>query len=284
MRSRCRGLTLVEALIATGLALLLGLLMVKLLSSGLGAQSKGAQSRDAQSGVRNLLGILVAELRSAVAPPLAEPLVVTPVFWPGAWGADQELAQPSFFYPRERLPNADGGETDSAVNRLFYVRSTETPADPTLGPLASFALVELFIPSERPGTVERRIHLLTGLDAFLKKGQVQGADETQREAWLLDIQAVEALEPSLEPDVLFDAGPQARVAFRVSHRTFEPVSDPGRTRFPQIFDPAVFRLTVVIAIGEKEPMDIPLAWPQKEAWATFREESTELKIPSVRQN
>lgn len=279
------GLTLVEAIIATTLALVLGLLMVKLLTSGLGAHSKGAESRDAQAGVRNLVAILVAELRSSTAPPVASPLVVTPVFWPGVWGAEQELSTFGDFYPREEqaLPESSL-EVDSATNRVLYVRTREDIIDTETGPLAPFALVELFVPESRPNVVERRLHSLTGLNAFLKKNQVTGADGELRDAWLLDVGALAALPPSEQPEVVFDAGPDAKVSFRVSHRTFEPTGDPGRTRYPQQFDPGVFRVEVAVAVGAESSDAVDPPWPEKSQWSTLREEATELRIPAVRQN
>ena len=139
---RQRGITLVEAIIATTLALVLGLLMVKLLSSGLGAHSKGAESRDAQAGVRSVVALLVAELRSSTAPPLAEPLVITPVFWPSVWGASQEQANAGTFYPRE-TEDLPGGELkeDFATNRVVYFRTREDATDSSAGPQAPIALV-----------------------------------------------------------------------------------------------------------------------------------------------
>jgi hypothetical protein len=280
-----RGITLTEAVIATALALVLGLLMLKLLTSGLGAHRKGAESRDAQAGVRNLIGLLVAELRSATPPPLADPLVMTPVFWPSVWGAEQELSASGSFYPRAESAATSGtDQVDAATNRVVYVRATEDARGSEEGPLAPFALVELFVAVDRPGAVERRVHSLTGLDVALKKGKVKGADGLIREGWLLDPLVLEALPPAAQPDIVFDAGPDAQVAFRVSHRTFEPAADPGRTRYPQLFEPGVFRVEVSIAIGAKDRGATPKAWPEPEDWSTFREEATELRIPAVRQN
>lgn len=284
LRSK-RGLSLAEAIVATTLALFLGLLMLKLLTSGLGAHSKGTESRDAQSGVRSLVGLLVAELRSSTPPPLSDPLVITPVFWPGVWGADQESASSDPFYPRETTAIPDStSEWDSATNRVLYVRAKDVAPDESEGPLAPYALVELYVPKERPWLVERRIHSLTGLDALLLKGDVKGADEAQRKGWLLDISTLESLDPPEQPDVLFDAGPNARVAFRVSHQTFQPTSDPGRTRFPQLFEPGVFRLEVSVAIRALEENAGQKAWPEKKDWGTMREETTEIRIPAVQQS
>jgi hypothetical protein len=284
MKRRALGLTLTEAIIATTLALLLGLLMVKMISSGLDAHKKGTQSRDAESGVRSLVGMFVAELRSASVPPLSEPMVVTPVFWPGAWGAEQELGTGDAFYLREEQDAGDGNERDLATNRLVYVRTLETDPEPDDGPLDRFVLVELLVPKDSPAVIERRVHPLQTAGGALTQKQVEGADGVTREAWVLDLSFLESQTPPENPDIIYDAGKNARVAFRVSHRTFQPASDPGRTRFPQLFDPGVFRVEVAVAVGSDGAEAFTTAWPQKDDWSTLREETTELKIPSVRQN
>lgn len=282
---RTRGLTLAETIVAIVLALLLGILMLKLLISGLGAHSKGAESRDAQAGVRNLVSLLVAELRSSSVPPLAEPLVISPVFLPGVWGGDQEPAGVSEFYPRAQVGDASTPEgTDEVTNRVVYVRTKENLGASDQGPLDPFVLVELFVPQERPWLVERRFHKLDGLDSLMKKERVQGADGQEREAWVLDLPALEALETEGPSDILFDAGPEARVAFRVSHAVFQPVSDPGRTRYPELFEPGVFRLAVAVAIRPKSESATQKPWPDVKDWSTMREESTEIRIPVVRQS
>ena len=278
-----RGLTLPEALIGSAIALALGIVMVKMLSSGLSAQKKGTESRDAQVGLRNVMGTLSAELRSAAVPPLTDPRVITPVFWPGAWGATQEPAVSDPFYLREEIElDEEGSKRDLASNRLVYVRLSETDPGPAAGPLARFALVELLVPSERPSVIERRLHSLEMVGGLLSTQMVTGADGVSREAWVLD-PALLASQPTPEqPVILYDAGPNARVAFRVGHRTFEPASDPGRSRYPQIFDPGVFKVDVAIGIS-RVSADTG-AWPQLSEWSTLREETTEIRIPAVRQN
>ena len=281
---RPRGLTLVEALVAIGLALLLGVVMVRMISSGLSSHRKATESRDAQAGSRNVMGQLVAELRSAAVPPLSGPLVVTPVFWPGVWGADQEPATTDPFYPREEQTLAgEDLELDVATNRVVYVRMAESDPQPDDGPLDRFALVELLVPKEFPHTIERRIHPVSIQGGALTRTQVQGADGVVRDGWTLDPGYLDAQQPT-NPDIIFDAGKDARVTFRVGHRTFEPASDPGRTRYPQIFSPGVFRVDVAVAIGSNGPEAFTTAWPDVGRWSTLREETTELKIPSVRQN
>jgi hypothetical protein len=278
-----RGLTLAEAMIAAALAVVLGFLMLKLIGSGLDAHRKGSESRDAQTGVRTMLGLLVSELRSATPPPLAAPLVVTPVFWPGVWGADQETATESTFYPRSEEGSEDE-EVDTSTNRVVYVRAREDELEATGGPLSPFALVELLVPEDRPHQLERRVHPLEGLSVPLNKKQVEGADGTMRDAWLLDMDALAALEAPENPDILYDAGPDARIAFRVGHRTFEPAADPGRTRYPQLFEPGVFRVEVAVAVNRDNEQALLQPWPEREVWSTIREDATEIRIPSVRQN
>lgn len=259
--------------------------MVKLLSSGLGAHSKGTESRDAQAGVRSLISILVSELRSSSVPPLAEPGVVSPVFWPGVWGALQESPGESEFYPRALLEGSDTvAETDISTNRVIYVRTHEGAVSSEAGPLAGFLLVELFVPQDRPWLVERRFHRLDGLHSPLKRERVKGADGQERDAWLFDVASLENLSSGQDRDILFDAGPQARVAFKVSHAAFEPVSDPGRTRFPELFEPGVFRISVAVAVKARAESEGQKAWPEAEDWSTMREESTEIRIPAVRQS
>lgn len=282
--SKIRGITLTEALLGGALALFLGVVMVRLISSGLSTHSKGSQTRDAQAGVRNVVGLLVAELRSAAVPPLAEPLVVTPVFWPGVWGAAQEISPSDPFYLRETSALEGDLEQDLASNRLVFVRASENVSETASSPLEQFALVELLVPKDRPNVIERRVHSLASLNAALEKGQVEGADGTQRSAWLLNLSTLDAVEASPNPDILYDAGTDARVAFRVSHRSFEPVSDPGRTRYPQLFDPGVFKVEVAVGIEANEGEAVPSSWPEPADWSTLREETTELRIPAVRQN
>lgn len=259
--------------------------MVKVISSGLSAHKKGTQSRDAESGVRNVLSMLVAELRSASVPPLSEPLVVTPVFWPGVWGGEQEPGSGDPFYLRELKAVGDGDEErDLATNRVVYIRAMESDPEPDDGPLDRFALVELLVPKDSPGVIERRVHPVVALDGALVKEQVEGADGAEREGWILDHSFLQSQTAPENPDIIYDAGKNARVTFRVSHRTFQPASDPGRTRYPQLFDPGVFRVEVAVAVGADGVEAYTTAWPRKEDWSTLREETTELKIPSVRQN
>ncbi|MFA5507367.1 MAG: hypothetical protein WC314_00065 [Vulcanimicrobiota bacterium] len=283
MRADRRGLTLIEALVAGFLALLLGLVMVRMLGSGLSAHRKGAQSRDAQAGARNVVNLVVAELRSAAVPPLSEPVVISPVFWPGVWGAEQEGASTDLFYPREEQEAGEGLELDLATNRVIYVRMSESKVEPTGGPLDAFALVELLVPKDKPGTLERRIYPLVALGGALVQEQVEGADGAARDGWMVDLSLLEGQSP-INSDIIYDAGKDARVSFRVGHRTFEPASDPGRTRYPQPFDPGVYRVDVAVAIGSNGEGALTSAWPRSEEWETLREETTELKIPSVRQN
>lgn len=283
MKRRAFGITLTEGIVAATLAVVLGVLMVKLIGSGLGAHRKGTESRDAEVGVRNVVGMLVAELRSAAVPPLSDPLVVTPVFWPGVWGADQESGTSDEFYPRERQ-EVEEIEQDIATNRVVYVRMTEAEPEPGDGPLDRFAVVELVVPKETPNLIERRVHPLLALGGPLIRQKVTGAGGGVQDGWLLDLDYIQDYEEKENPDIIYDAGQDARVAFRVSHRTFEPASDPGRTRYPQLFDPGVFRVEVAVAIGADGEQAMTTAWPQGSDWSTLREETTELKIPSVRQN
>lgn len=285
MRSE-RGLTLAEAIIASALAVVLGFLMLQFISSTFGAHRKGTLSRSAQSGTRALLALLVSELRSASVPPLPSPAATSPVFWPGVWGGDAEGATGTqAFYPRLEVSDTEAGlPRDVATNRLFYVRSAqaEDSTDASLDPLESYALVELLVPEDRPGVIERRLHPMTGANSGFSVKSVEGADGLQRSAWVLDLDALSGAEPPASPDILYDAGSDAQVGFRVSHLEFAPPSDPGRTRNPEIFDPAVFRLEVVVALDARNPQSPLQAWPEKERWDTLRTEETEVKIPSVR--
>lgn len=283
-RRRPSGLSLVEALVAGLLALVLGVLIWQFISSSLGAHRKSTLSRMAQSGTRDLIGLMVGELRSASIPPLISPSATTPVFWPGVWGGEQEGELTNAFYPREELAEGDS-RRDQVSNRLFYVRVAENPSETDLDPLARYALVELLVPRERPGTVERRVHALSGaVDPLLVRSSVTGADSGARQSWMLATEVAEASEAPETPDVVFDAGPDSRVAFRVSHLEWDPASDPGRTRNPEIFDPGVFRVEVSVAYDPQLSAAVDRPWPTPEQWDTLRTETTELRIPSVRTN
>jgi hypothetical protein len=280
---RSRGLTLIEAIIAAALAVVLGFLMLQFIKSSLGAHRKGQLGRTAQAGTRNLVGLLVSELRSASVPPLTSPVTDTPVFWPGVWGPTQESASLGAFYPREELDEA-GKKRDLATNRLFYVRAADNSDSTNMDPLAHYALVELLVPDTAPGRIERRVHPLTGLPQLLQAATVQGADNTNHQGWVLDGATVAALPAPTAPDVLFDGGPDSRVAFRVSHLQFEPPSDPGRTRYPEIYDPGVFRIEVAVAFDPELSSAVNQPWPAADQWEVLRNETTELRIPSVRSN
>lgn len=283
-RSSVKGLTLSEALVATSLTLILGIVMMKLLSSGLGAHSKGSQSRDAQAGVRNVISLVVAELRSSAPLPLSDPSPVTPVFWPGVWGASQELTQlPN--YPRVTEAHSNGrDQSDSATNRLVYVRAREDNAPAGQGPLAAYVLVELVVPVDRPSVIERRIHTLNDINSPLLARNVDGANGDRTRGWLLDMGILDGATPAGGSEVVYDAGKDARVSFKVSHLTFNPSADPGRTRYPQLFEPGVFRLEVAIAVKAESANATTSPWPQTDEWSTIRQEATEIRIPSVRQN
>lgn len=278
------GLTLSETLVAASLTVVLGLVMVKLLSSGLGAHSKGAQARDAQAGVRNVLSLLVAEVRSSAAPPLTEPSPVTPVFWPSVWGASQELSVPPD-YPREITDHSNGKDKiDAATNRLVYVRAREDDISGAVAPLDAYVLVELIVPQDQPNVIQRKIYSPAQLSNFLEVHDVEGAGGVKTPGWLLNIGALDTAEPNGIPEVVYDAGKDARVSFKVSHLTFTPAGDPGRTRYPQVYEPGVFRFEVAVAIQAETNNATIAPWPQKNEWSTIREESTEIRIPSVRQN
>lgn len=270
-----RGVTLAEALVAVTLAVVLGVLIVQLITSGVGAHRKGNETRTAQAGARSLVGLLVGELRSAVAAPFAQQEAMSPVLWPGVWGAQQEGSPAQSFFLREEISSADG-DWDLSHNRVFYVRSRDTATGGD--PLDAYALVELRVPLDKPHVLERRVYPLTGIDAPVSLKDMEGADGATQPQWVLDLDRL----PVRNPEVVFESGADSRIAFRVSHREFEPVGDPGRTRFPQLFDPGVFKVEVAVAIGSQgHPL---LAWPAQSQWSTWRGETTELRIPSVRSN
>lgn len=276
-----RGLTLIEGLVAAALAVVLGVLVWQFISSSLGAHRKGQLSRSAQAGTRDMLGLLVGELRSASIPPLTSPSSNSPVFWPGVWGGSQEEGELGSFYPRDE---ETVGETamDRVTNRLFYVRAADNPDESELDPLARFALVELLVTPENPGCLERRVHRLHSGASLLHRQSVTGADGTARQGWVLDTTALSSLAAPERADIVYDAGPDSRVAFRVSHPVFEPPSDPGRTRNPELFDPGVFRIEVAVAYDPQISSAVEQPWPEVEQWHTLRSESTELRIPTVR--
>ena len=144
--------------------------------------------------------------------------------------------------------------------------------------------MELFVPKDRPHQIERRIHALVGSTVPMLVRNVNGADRKSRRAWSFEPSPLDSERPVENPDVVFDSGSGTRVAFKVSHRTFRPQADPGRTRYPQLFDPGVFKVEVAVAIDKSDETVELHSWPSKENWETLREEMTELRIPSVRQN
>lgn len=280
---RSRGLTMAEALVALFLTVVMGVLIWKFIASSLGAHRKGQLTRSAQAGCRDTISLLVGELRSTSIPPLASPTVTSPVFWPGPWGATQEGTElGGAFYPREES-SADGQQRDISTNRLLYVRTIDNADSADLDPLAPYALVELLVPESSPGKIERRVHPLKGTNLVAVKS-VQGADGGPHQAWGIDTVALLALTPPTTPDCVYDAGPDSRVAFRVSHLSFEPANDPGRTRHPEPFDPGTFRIEVAVAYDPQLSSAVNVPWPAQEQWNTLRNETTELRIPSVRSN
>lgn len=279
MRLQVRGLTLLEGLVAAGLAVVLGVVVWQLLASGLRAHSKGQWSRQAQAGTRELVSLLVSELRSSSVPPLTAPTSSTPVFWPGAWGPSHEPGSFGTFYPRQEVDSED-----RSVNRLLYVRVAQNASAEETHPLARYALVELLVPEQQPNRLERRVYALSELPSPLKVVEVQGADGGRRRAWVVDVAQLLERRPPEQPDILYDAGPGGRVAFRVAHRQFAPASDPGRTRNPELFDPGVFALEAVVALQPRDPSARSKPWPEAADWDIWRTERTELKIPSVRWN
>lgn len=279
-RHALRGLTLVEGLVAAGLTVVLGVLVWQFIASSLGAHHKGQLSRSAQAGTREMMAILAGELRSASVPPLTSPAASSPVFWPGAWGA-QESGDLGAFYPRLEV-SVEDIDVDQATNRLVYVRSAASSDDSNLDPLARYALIELLVPETDPGRLERRVHRLASNHPLLKKETLTGADGAARPVWVLDTTVLAAVTPPDPPDVVYDAGPDSRVAFRVSHALFSPASDPGRTRNPELFEPAVFRIEVAVGYAPTTASASGEPWPLLEQWHTLRSETTELRIPSVR--
>lgn len=258
--------------------------MLQLISSGLGAHRKGSETRAAQAGVRQTLNLLVSELRSAAPPPLTAPVPLSPVFWPDVWGGEQAPGQWSHpHYSRVEQTDEHGVDWDRATNRLLYVRYHKGQEDvPSNDPLRDYRLVELFVPWERPNTLVRRVHRLDRDTSLFTRTTVKGADGGQRAAWQVPPDVVEGLVGDGADDVIFEAGPEAQLAFRVSHRVFEPFQDPGRTRFPQLFDPALFQVQVAVGIGSRSSDLEP--WPSAESWETYREDVTEVRLPAVRSN
>jgi hypothetical protein len=280
MKRRPAGLTLAEGIVALGLTVVMGVLIWQFISYSLGAHRKGQLSRTAQAGTRDLISLLVGELRSASVPPLTSPGVSSPVFWPGAWGPEEEASALGEFYPREEVV-LEGQEYDQATNRLLLVRTVENPDESDLDPLARYALVELLVPEQNPGRIERRVHNLKGL-ALLHRVSAQGADDAAHDTWALNSAALAGMESPSTPDIVYDAGSDSRVAFRISHVRWRPPSDPGRTRNPEPFDPGVFRIEVAVAYDPELSSAVNLPWPIQEQWNTVRSEVTELRIPSVR--
>jgi hypothetical protein len=273
-------LTLAEALVAVALTVVMGVMIWQFIASSLGAHRKGQLGRSAQAGTREMIGLLTGELRSASVPPLTSPTAASPVFWPGVWGPDQEPGTLGDFYPRQEV-SSDGQSSDQVTNRLFYVRAASNPDENDLDPLSRYALVELLVPESNPGRLERRIHSMKGLALLTRQG-VQGADNGTHQGWILDTAAVRNLTDPGSPDVIYDAGPDSRIAFRVSHLRWEPPSDPGRTRNPEPFDPGMFRVEAVVAFDPQLTSAVNRPWPIQEEWNTMRSEVTELRIPSVR--
>lgn len=282
-QSRPWGLTLIEGIVAAALAVVLGFLILQFISSSLGAHRKGQLSRTAQAGTRTLVGLLVSELRSASVPPISSPTTTSPVLFPGIWGGQQEPGNLGDFYPREEVEE-DGHRRDLVTNRVFYVRAADNSDSANLDPLAQYALVELLVPESNPGVVERRVHSLTSAPSLLTVGDVEGADKAPRRGWMLDLTTIAGLTPPTTPDIVFDAGSDSRVAFRVSHREFDPPSDPGRTRNPEIFDPGTFRIEVAVAFDPQLSSAVNQPWPAQAQWNVLRTETTELLIPAVRSN
>ncbi len=276
-RRNRRGLTLIEGIVAGALAVILGLILLHFIRASLAAHRKGQLSRTAQAGTRELIAFLVSELRSSSVPPLT-PAVSSPVYWPGVWGPDFEGASLGPYYPRE--VTADDPQRDESHHRLLYVRTAEGNSS-AVDPLTGYALTELLVTETIPGAVERRVHRMSG-NGFLKTTSVTGADSLTRSGWVLDSAAFLAAPAPTQPDLVFDAGPDSRVSFRVSHPRYEPPSDPGRTRNPELYDPGTFRLEVVVAYGPRRPKAFETTWPQDEDWDVRRTEITEIRIPSVR--
>lgn len=279
MRRRHRGITLSEALVAAALTVVVGVLLAQLIRSGLGAHEKGTRARTAQAAARSVVSLLVSELRSSVTAPFSTTDAISPVFWPGVWGADQEGSPSEPFFLRELTTLENDVEVDRSHNRLLYIRTNDVEPPPGSPPLDAYALVELRINKEQPNLLERRVMPLSGADSPVQLKDVQGADGAVHQAWVVEL---DNIDEDLPAEVLHDSGKDSRLAFRVSHGEFEPPSDPGRTRFPELFEPGVFTVDVAVAIGSKgKPLQ---AWPAKTDWETWRGESTDLRIPSVRSN
>lgn len=283
-----RGMTLIELLVACGLAVVLGSVAFNFIAHSVETHRRSQLGRLAQGGVRDLGGILVAELRSASPPPYAG-FVASPVFWPGIWGATLEGVTLNNFYPREELVDPDDSDlkVDRVSNRLLYVRRDEKASSSLTGdPLAGYRLVEIFVPKDHPNVVERRQHdIYPTAASALQEMSIEGADNNAHAAWVIDVAKVGAEPPVLsddKKDIVFDAGEGARVAFRVSHKTLVPVGDPGRVLNPEFFDPAVFLIEVTVAYNDLKPEDPMEVYPKQERWQVLRAESTELRIPAAR--
>lgn len=278
MRERPEGMTLIEVIVAGALALVLGLVAADFIKSSIEAHRRARMERTAQAGVRDVMGKIIAELRSSAMPPLA-PVASSSVFWPGAWGPTAEGTMGTN-YPRSVV--VDGTlDRDQAADRLVYTRTAADadPSDPD--PLAGYNFVEILVSPTQPSLLERRLHTVRD---NLSLGSVTGADGSPHSAWLLNAPGLAALAVPAQPDILFDAGRDARVGFRISHLKFEPMDDPNHIRNPELFDPAVYRIEVAVSFGARENMAWAPGLAVKEHWQVYRVESTELRIPAVRTN
>ncbi|MCA9797480.1 MAG: prepilin-type N-terminal cleavage/methylation domain-containing protein, partial [Candidatus Eremiobacteraeota bacterium] len=187
---RKRAFTLIEAVVAAALLVILGTVIWQLLSFGIRAHGKGEAHRLAQSNARQILDLLTSEMRSAVALPVATPTLKSAVLWPDPWGTQGGVSfNPTTFYGRVEQNEGTTNPIlyDEVNNRVIFSRAGRQTGDQafTSIDLGDYVYVEYVVPETARNTLVRNVYTTQGLTA-LATNNINDAQGDSSLEWLVD--------------------------------------------------------------------------------------------------
>lgn len=251
---RKRAFTLIEAVVAAALLVILGTVIWQLLSFGIRAHGKGEAHRLAQSNARQILDLLTSELRSAVVLPVATPTLKSAVLWPDPWGTQGGVAfDPATFYPRVEQNEGTTNPVlyDQVSNRVIFSRAGRQTGDQTFTSidLADYVYVEYLVPETARHTLVRNVYTTQGLTALATQN-INDAQGDSNLEWLVEPGYFDGQTNLQAREVVAELNdPTDRINFRVMHPRYENPADAAGTIDPELFDPRVFKVEVQVGVG-----------------------------------
>lgn len=279
------GFTLIEAVLSGLLFTILAVIVWQAISFGIRAHRTGEAVRVSQATARQAVDILTSEIRSAVLLPIPDPPLSSSVLWPDPWGNQAGVAfAPAELYLREEVPGNEGAfQIDRVRNRLILSRAGRQVQDQDFNPnlISDHVLVEYLVPEETPHQLVRNVYRLEAI-AGITLTDVTDAQGEVSQQWVVDPSlfdgggVLESSQPVIEL-----ADTEDRIEFTVSHRTYEVPTDPGRTIYPEIFDPQVFTVTVEVGVGLEQPGGGPRPFEPEDNWLATSQQESQVRVQSA---